>query len=77
MHGVLSAHFTEEGKITMDRPIREHLFSLHQKIQELRLQIMQNCLTEDKRNHLKSEMSAAQEGVDYYRKALEIERQLV
>ena len=60
----------------MDRPIREHLISLGQRIQELNLQIMENRLTVDERNRIEAEIRAAQSAVEHYRKALEIENTL-
>jgi hypothetical protein len=60
----------------MDRPIREHLISLNQRIQELSQQIMENRLTQSERNRVESEIRAAQQAAEYYRKALEIENRL-
>jgi len=61
----------------MDRPIREHLRALHQRIQELNEKIMKNRLTPEERNSVESEIRAAQLALEHFRKALELEQQLV
>lgn len=65
---------SEKGQVThMDRPIREHLRALHQRIQELNEKIMENRLTTEERNLVESEIRAAQLALEHFRKALELE----
>jgi hypothetical protein len=60
----------------MDRPVREHLFALHERIQLLNHMLMENRLSLAERNHVEAEIRAAQLAIEYYRKALELEQQL-
>ena len=59
----------------MNRTVSDHLFFLNQRIQRLSLEIMQNRLTTEERNRIEAELRAAQQAAEYYRKALELERQ--
>lgn len=61
----------------MDRPVKEHISHLEQRILTLNQEIMQNRLTKSERNRLQSEIRAAETALQYYHKALEIEKQLV
>lgn len=60
----------------MDRPLKEHISHLEHRLQELNREIMENKRTQDERNQLESEIRAAQLALTYYRKALELERQV-
>ena len=60
----------------MDRPLKEHVFFLEQRVRDLNQEIMQNRLTKAKRNRVQSEIRAAELALRHYRKALEIEHQL-
>lgn len=60
----------------MDRPLKEHVASLEQRIQNLNREIMQNRLTKIERNRVEAEIRAAESALRHYRKALEIEHQL-
>ena len=67
---------SEKGK-AMERPVKEHMSHLEQRILTLNQEIMQNRLTKSERNRLQSEIRAAETALRHYRKALEIEKQLV
>jgi hypothetical protein len=60
----------------MERPLREHMAHLEQRIRELNQEIMQNRLTKEERNRMESEIRAAELALSYYRKALAIEHSL-
>jgi hypothetical protein len=60
----------------MERRLKEHLAFLELQIQKLDQEIMQNSLTKAERNHLQSEIRAAELALSYYRKAFEIEKKL-
>jgi len=60
----------------MDRPLRDHIAYLETRLQELNAQIMENRRTQIERNRLESEIRAAELALNYYRKALELERKL-
>lgn len=60
----------------MERPLKEHLAYLEQHIHELAQEIMQNRLSAGERNRLEAEIRAAETALDYYRKALAIEKTL-
>jgi uncharacterized protein YigA (DUF484 family) len=59
----------------MDRPLRDHISHLENRLQKLNQQIMDNRRTQIERNHIEAEIRAAQMALTYYRKALELERQ--
>jgi hypothetical protein len=60
----------------MDRTVREHIFDLEQRLENLGRQIMQNRRTKEERNRIESEIHAAEMALSYYRKALELEQTL-
>jgi hypothetical protein len=60
----------------MDRPLKDHISYLERRLQELNAQIMENRRTQIDRNHIESEIRAVQLALTYYRKALELERQV-
>lgn len=61
----------------MDRPLRDHLITLHQLIQELNHQLTENGLTEVERNRVEAVIQSAQLAVEHFRKAIELEAQLI
>ncbi len=69
--------FGIEGGKGMDRPLREHISLLEQRIRDLNQEIMENRLSAAERNHIEAEIRAAQHALEYYHRALEIEQQLV
>ena len=60
----------------MERPLKEHISFLESRVQELNGNIMQNRQTQVERNRLDAEIRAAQLALTYYRKALELEKEI-
>ena len=60
----------------MERPLRQHITELERRVQELGQDIMQNRKTREERNHLESELRAAQQALIHYQKAFKLEAQL-
>jgi uncharacterized protein YigA (DUF484 family) len=60
----------------MERPVKDHISHLEERIQDLNKQIMENRRTQNERNRLESEIRAAELALVYYRKALELEQQV-
>lgn len=60
----------------MERPVKDHISHLEQRIEELNKQIMENTRTQNERNRFESEIRAAELALVYYRKALELEQQV-
>lgn len=60
----------------MERPLKDHIAHLEQRLKELNKQIMENRRTQIERNRIESEIRAAEMVLTYYRKALELERQI-
>lgn len=60
----------------MDRPLREHVSHLEQRPRLLNNQLMEVSRTIVERNRIESEIRAAELALVYYRKALELEKQL-
>jgi hypothetical protein len=60
----------------MDRPLREHVSHLEQRLRLLNNQLMEASRTIVERNRIESEIRAAELALVYYRKALELEKQL-
>jgi hypothetical protein len=60
----------------MDKPVRIHLQELEYRIQVLSVQMMDDRVTQCDRNRLEAELRVAQQALEYYRKALELERKL-
>jgi hypothetical protein len=67
--------FTVE-EIQMERPVKDHISHLEQRIDELNKQIIEDRRTQDERNRIESEIRAAELALVYYRKALELEQQV-
>jgi len=61
----------------MNRTVKEHIALLEQRIRDLHDYIMENRLTQVERNRTDAEIRAAELALSYYRKALELEQQLV
>lgn len=61
----------------MDTSVREHIRLLQERIQHLGSRIMGNRLSLPERNQIESEIRAAESVLEYYRKALEIEKKLL
>jgi len=61
----------------MERPLKEHIAFLEQRVQELQSDINRNLLTKVELDRLDSEIEAAELALTYYRKAFDLERQLV
>ena len=60
----------------MDRTVREHLAHLEQRLCNLNAQIMDNHCIQAEANRLQTEIRAAEMALSYYRKALELEKQI-
>lgn len=60
----------------MDKPVRIHLQELEHRIQLLTVEMMDDRATQCDRNRLEAELRVAQQALEYYRKALELERKL-
>ena len=60
----------------MDRTLRDHISFLEQRLQELSGRLMENARTLDERNRLEIEIRAAELALSYYRKALDLEKQV-
>jgi hypothetical protein len=60
----------------MDRTLREHISHLEDRLQSLTSEIMEDERTQVERNRIESEIRAAQLALTYYRRALELERQI-
>ena len=63
------------GLLTMEKSVREHLRTLHEHLQSLSQQIMENRSLEE-RNKLEAEIRAANLAIAHYKTALELERSL-
>lgn len=60
----------------MDRTLRDHISHLERRLQQLSRQIMDNHLSVAARNRVDAEIRAAELALSYYRKALELEKQV-
>lgn len=61
----------------MDRTLRDHIAHLEERIHALNGQLMHDDKgTLMERNRIESEIRAAEMAIDYYRKALELEKQI-
>jgi hypothetical protein len=60
----------------MDRTVREHIARLEQRLRELNSEIMDDTKSQSQRNRIEAEIRAAELALDYYRKALDLERQI-
>ena len=60
----------------MDRPVREHISQLQERIEKLNKEAMEDRRTLEERNRIESEIRVARLALTYYLKALEIEKQI-
>jgi hypothetical protein len=60
----------------MDRPLKEHIANLERRLQVLNAQLMESTRTLAERNRIESEIRLAALALDYYRKALELEKRV-
>jgi predicted transcriptional regulator len=60
----------------MDKPVRQHIKDLEARVQFLGLQLMDGQKPQAERNGIESELRVAQQALDYYRAALELEGKL-
>ena len=61
----------------MNKPLKEHIAFLETRQEELHREMMDETRTRAERNRIESEIRAAELALIYYRKALEIEQQLI
>ena len=60
----------------MDKPVRIHIQELEDRVHHLSVQMMDSAKTQAERNRLETELRVAQQALDHYRTALELERKL-
>jgi aspartate aminotransferase-like enzyme len=60
----------------MDRPLREHIRELEDRLQRLNAEGMENRLSRTERNRVEAEIRAVNLALTHFRDALELERQL-
>ena len=60
----------------MERQLKDHISYLEDRVQELNRLVMENRRTQSERNRFEAGDSAAQLALTYYRKALELEKQV-
>lgn len=60
----------------MDRPVKNHISLLEERIQELNRALMDDTRTLVERNRFESEIRAAELALTHYRAALELEKKL-
>ena len=60
----------------MDRPLRQHITDLERRVQELSQEMMQNRKTRTERNQIEAELRVAQQALEHFQQALNLEREL-
>ena len=60
----------------MDKTLAIHISFLEQKLKELHKELMDEARSLVERNHIESEIRAADMALAYYRKGFELEKQL-
>jgi hypothetical protein len=60
----------------MDRPLRDHIRYLEDRIHDLSEKLMNAGLSQPERNRIEAELRAAQLALTHYRAALELEKTL-
>ena len=60
----------------MDKPLRQHITELENRVQKLSQEMMQNRKTLSERNRLESELRVAQQALAHYQQAIKLEGQL-
>jgi hypothetical protein len=60
----------------MERPLKDHLRGLEDRLQQLHERVMLNSVSREERNQLEAEIRAANLAISHFRAALELERSL-
>jgi hypothetical protein len=60
----------------VDKAVGQHIEDLERRIYQISVQMMDSKTAQPDRNHLEAELRAAQQAIEFYRKALEFERKL-
>ena len=60
----------------MDQPLQLHITHLEQRLNSLNQELMDETRTQAERNRVESEIRTVQMALSYYRKALELEKQI-
>ena len=60
----------------MDKPLRDHIRLLEERINALSTKLMGNRLEQSEKNQLEAEIRAASLALSHYKTALELERTL-
>jgi len=60
----------------MDKPLRQHITELESRIHLLSQEMMQNQKTLPERNRLETELRVAQQALELYQRAIQLEGQL-
>ena len=58
----------------MDRPLREHIHTLEERLQALTDKMMANRLSQPERNRVEAEIRAASLAISHYKTALQLEK---
>jgi hypothetical protein len=61
----------------MDRPLKEHIQTLEQRLLDLNEKMMRNQLDVTERNKVEAEIRAAHLAITHYRAALELEKSIL
>ena len=64
------------GETDMDRPVRDHISHLENRLRKLNQEVMDNSRSQEERNRLESEIRAANLALSYYREALDLEKKI-
>ena len=65
-----------KGQPKMDKPVRQHIVELERRIHYLSQEMMRNQKTRTERNRMETELRVAQQALEFYKKAIELEGQL-
>jgi hypothetical protein len=60
----------------MDRPVKEHISQLERLLGALNKRLMESTRNLSERNKVQSEILLASLALDYYRKAIQLEKQI-
>ena len=60
----------------MDKPVRQHMQELERRIHHLATELMLNRKSQVDRNRLETELRVAQQALEHFRRALELEQDL-
>lgn len=61
---------------SMNRPLKQHVTELEKRIRQLSLEIMRNRKTQEERNRVEAELRVAQQALDHYQQAIQLENRL-